>query len=81
MKKTTNSGTRQTTLARITDALARITDDGAPEGIDGNLPLTVTRPELMPDGTDRECRQFVHRLSADDIGALARILPKLLPDG
>jgi DNA-binding MarR family transcriptional regulator len=30
----------------------------------GALPLTVTRPDLMPDGTDRDFRRFVHRLLA-----------------
>lgn len=34
---------------------------GAPTG-DAAIPLTVTRPELMADGSDREFRRLVHAL-------------------
>ena len=44
------------------DGLDLMSTDPASES--SALPLTVTRPDLMPDGTDRDFRRFVHRLLA-----------------
>ena len=35
-----------------------------PSGARGGLPLTVTRPELLNDGTDRDFRKLVHNIFA-----------------
>ncbi|WP_298255717.1 MarR family winged helix-turn-helix transcriptional regulator [Bradyrhizobium sp.] len=35
-----------------------------PTSLRGGLPLTVTRPELLSDGTDRDFRKLVHNLFA-----------------
>jgi MarR family transcriptional regulator, organic hydroperoxide resistance regulator len=35
-----------------------------PAGSRGGLPLTVTRPELLNDGTDRDFRKLVHNIFA-----------------
>ena len=51
-------------------ALVGLTDDGF-----------ARLAAAAPGHVEEVRRQFVDRLSADDIGALARILPKLLPDG
>ena len=45
-------------------AVKRLTGTNGSAAGAARPPATVTRPELMPDGTDREFRVFVHRLLA-----------------
>src|SRR5262245_13272374 len=56
-------------MARRVQSSARVAEVSA---VDGPVPLTVSRPALMPDGTDREFRRFVHRLLAFS-GRLERV--------
>ena len=35
-----------------------------PKTAKGALPLTISRPELLPDGTDRDFRKLVHNIFA-----------------
>jgi MarR family protein len=34
------------------------------KAVKGSLPLTISRPELLPDGTDRDFRRLVHNIFA-----------------
>jgi MarR family transcriptional regulator, organic hydroperoxide resistance regulator len=49
---------------------AKIKSDRAPgsrqpsKAAKGSLPLTISRPELLPDGTDRDFRRLVHNIFA-----------------
>ena len=57
---------RRNTLARAKNKTERVQGSRRSDAakIAKGLPLTVSRPELLPDGTDRDFRRLVHNIFA-----------------
>jgi DNA-binding MarR family transcriptional regulator len=61
MKKSPSSSTRAARTVRSPAASADVVA-GTPQWHPAKAPLTVSRPELLPDGTDRDFRRLVEGL-------------------